>query len=79
MKQRLQREEGGDRYKERGQDRVSSKDSTDFLSLRRRGKRNSRVRAVAVMWAGPQRLGAKPQVVAEGLAWVSASSEEQLL
>lgn len=24
---------------------------------------------MAVMWAGPQKLGAKPQVVAEGLAW----------
>lgn len=65
--------------KKRGQNRVRNGDRTDFLNLRRRGKRNSRVQAVAVMWAGPQRLGAKPQVVAEGLAWVSASSEEQLL
>lgn len=64
--------------KKREPNRVRSRDSTDFLS-QKRGKRNSRVQAVAVMWAGPQRLGAKPQVVAEGLAWVSASSEEQLL
>lgn len=34
---------------------------------------------MAVGWAWPRGLGAKPQVVAEGLVWVSASPEKQLL
>lgn len=33
---------------------------------------------MAVGWAWPRGLGAKPQVVAEGLVWVSASPEKQL-
>ena len=42
----------------------------------RRGKRNSRVLAVAVRWAWPRGLGAKPQVVAVGLGWVAASPDK---